>query len=77
MQKSQKTVSDFPVANWTHITPPSQKTKTKSKLTTFQQSAAHLAEDPAALAIGLLHHAEDGEVPIVELSYQGIQVVHQ
>lgn len=40
-------------------------------------SPAHLAEDPAALAVGLLHHAEDGEVPIVELAHQGLQVVHQ
>lgn len=42
-----------------------------------QQSAAHLAKDPAALAVGVLHHSEDGEVPIVELAHQGLQVFHQ
>ena len=36
--------------------------------------AVHLAEDAAGLAVGLVHQAEDGEVPAVELRHEGLQV---
>ena len=34
----------------------------------------YLAEDAAGLAVGLVHQAEDGEVPAVELCHEGLQV---
>lgn len=36
--------------------------------------SAYLAEDAARLAVGLVHQAEDGEVPAVELTHERLQV---
>lgn len=37
---------------------------------------AHLAEDGAGLALGLLHQTENGEVPVVELTHERLHPWH-
>jgi len=39
-------------------------------------SVSHLAENAATSAVGFLHQTEDGEVPVVDLTHERLQSLH-